>query len=265
MQGPTPVPAWLTADRVVFSAGPREWRAEGFTVMRCGRFSGFGVVVVCLVLGGCTGGGSGGSGGRSNSGRAPVPEVAGTATPGPAPERTAGLASRPMSHKYGPAHVELLALRRTSGSVVTGRFRVVNDGPGTIDLTSTFSEEYRYRPGDPVPQGEGLTVSGIGLLDPVGNKLYLPLSTDDGECLCSRTFSRVLRPGRSGEVYAMFPAPPAEVTRVTVTMPLTVPFEDVPLDSGPVGTPPDVGSVEVWFPWTQGGYTFVKARGIRIG
>ncbi|MBW6435800.1 OmpA family protein [Actinoplanes hulinensis] len=204
-------------------------------MVRRGKLTGIGVVVAVLVLGGCTGPDSPAGGGDSSGPSGPSATAASSADPGPA----APLLTEPMSHEFGPAYVDLVAVSRTAGTVVTARFRVVNDGGGTIDLTATFGEEPLFN-GDPGPWGESLSVSGAGLLDPVHNKLYLPLSTEDGTCLCSSTFSRLLKPGESAELYAMFPAPPADVTRVTVTMPLTVPFQDVTLGSGPVGTPSDL-------------------------
>ena len=76
--------------------------------------------------------------------------------------------------------------------------------------------------------------SGIGLLDGTGNKLYMPLWTTDNECLCSNTSDKVAPVGGSADLYAVFPAPPAQVQRVTVVVPHAVPFQDVPIGSGPL-------------------------------
>lgn len=206
------------------------------------RWIGVSALVAGLALAGCSGTDGSGERGRDRSTGRPGPSARAGSPSSADPGRNRPLLSEPMSHKYGPAHVELLALSRTSGSVVTARFRVVNDGTGRIDLTGTLAEEPLPGQTDPNAQGDSLSASGIGLLDPVHNQLSLPLSTQDGACLCSKMLSRLLGPGQSTEVYAMFPAPPPEVTAVTVVVPLTVPFQDVRLGSGSVGNPPDLGA-----------------------
>jgi outer membrane protein OmpA-like peptidoglycan-associated protein len=133
----------------------------------------------------------------------------------------------PMQLSTGRAHVELTALSRTSDTAVTGQFRITNDGPGELELAITLFESGQ------APKGSD-TASGIGLLDGVGNKLYMPLWTADNTCLCSNLSGKVVPPGGSADVYALFPAPPADVHRVSVVMPHTVPFQDVPIATGPV-------------------------------
>jgi outer membrane protein OmpA-like peptidoglycan-associated protein len=131
----------------------------------------------------------------------------------------------------GPAHVELTALSRTSDKVVTGQLRVHNDGAADLKLEQTLFDKGR-------PQRDILkdayAASGIGLLDGIGNKLYMPLWTTDNKCLCSNTSGKAIPPGGSTDLYAIFPAPPAQVGRVTVVMPHAVPLQDVPIATGPV-------------------------------
>ncbi|MFA1546939.1 OmpA family protein [Actinomadura chokoriensis] len=138
-----------------------------------------------------------------------------------------------MAHHAGPAHVELLALSRTSGTTVTGQFRVVNDGQSPMKLQISFFEGGR--------EGDinSLEANGIGLLDGAGGKLYMPLRRADGTCLCSDPGGEEVAPRGSVDIYAVFPAPPAGVKRATVTIPLTVPMQDVPISDGPVRPLPD--------------------------
>jgi outer membrane protein OmpA-like peptidoglycan-associated protein len=148
------------------------------------------------------------------------------------PERGRSLGVVPMTLAAGPAHVELLALSRTSDDAVTGQFRITNDGSADLDLQITLFESgivERYPDGTGVDQA-----TGIGLLDGTGNKLYMPLWTTDDQCLCSDLIGKVVPPGGSADVYAVFPAPPADVHRVSVLLPNTVPFQDVRIGSGPV-------------------------------
>lgn len=158
------------------------------------------------------------------------------------PRAGAGTEKRPNSsnerrsvtfaHNGGPAHIDLVALNRTSETTVTGRFTVVNDGRAPLDMAGPLGDQ-----SNDMQAGGILTVSGIGLLDGRNNKLYMPLNTTDPTCLCSKL--QTLAPGASAEIYAVFPAPPADVGRVTVTTPNAMPFQDVPLGKGPVPPLPD--------------------------
>lgn len=162
------------------------------------------------------------------SGGGDDPAASPTATGSSAPAQgKAPLGVVPMTLAAGSAHVELTALSRTSDKAVTGQFRVTNDGSAALRLAVTMFEAGQA-------QRSSLVASGIGLLDGTGNKLYMPLWTTDNKCLCSNLSSKVVPPGGSADMYAVFPAPPANVSRVSVVLPHTVPIQDVPLGSGPV-------------------------------
>lgn len=137
-----------------------------------------------------------------------------------------------MAHLDGPAHVDLLALNRTGQNTVTARLRVMNDSDRSIRLFLALAD-----------LGEGqqrlkAQVSGISLVDGLDNRVYYPLSTTSGDCLCSDRVDDL--PGHaSQELYAVFPAPPAQVTRITVWVPLAPPFTDITIGSG--SAPPAPG------------------------
>jgi outer membrane protein OmpA-like peptidoglycan-associated protein len=133
----------------------------------------------------------------------------------------------PMTLASARAHVELTALSRTSGNAVTGQFKISNDSSSELRLAITLFETGQA-------QKSSVAASGIALLDETGNKLYMPLWTTDNKCLCSDLSAKVVPPGGSTDVYAVFPAPPADVRRVSVVMPHTVPLQDVPVATGPV-------------------------------
>ncbi|MEV3927234.1 hypothetical protein AB0K41_40520, partial [Actinomadura coerulea] len=137
-----------------------------------------GVAALLLALSACGGGGDDGSEPPKKTG-GPAGKAPGT-----------GIAV-PMAHRAGPAHVELLALSRTSGSAVTGQFRIVNDGQSQLNLHISLFEGGR--------EGDirSLEANGIGLLDGAGGKLYMPLRTADGKCLCSSLGDKELAPGAS--------------------------------------------------------------------
>ncbi|GAA1864742.1 hypothetical protein GCM10009736_35060 [Actinomadura bangladeshensis] len=139
----------------------------------------------------------------------------------------------PLEHQDGPAHVDLLALSRTAANTVTARFKIVNEGRAPIDLTSSLSELGHSL--DP-ELGDALAASGIGLLDARNDKAYFPLRAPANEhkCLCTWLHGNPVKPGGHIDVYATFPSPPADVKRVTVMVPLAVPFQDVPITDAPV-------------------------------
>ncbi|MEU5880325.1 OmpA family protein [Spirillospora sp. NPDC047279] len=177
-------------------------------------------VAVLLSVAGC--------GGDDPKGDAtPTPK---TSAPGATGSPGKPLASVPMAHAAGPGRIDLLALNRTSDKAVTGQFRIVNEGKTALKPTISFFEAETSYLGS-------LEFSGVGLLDGRGNKLYMPLRTSDRKCLCSPLTGKLINPGASLDVFAVFPSPPADVKRVTVTVPLTVPFQDVPIADAP-GTPP---------------------------
>jgi outer membrane protein OmpA-like peptidoglycan-associated protein len=195
--------------------------------MRGFRHSAHFVVATAALMGAvsaCSGGG-----GDPGANPSATPKATGSAGPG---QNQRPLGVVPMTLAAGRAHVELTALSRTSDKAVTGQFRIGNDSSTGLRLATALFEAGQF-------QRSGLAASGIGLLDGTGNKLYMPLSTTDGKCLCSDLSGKVLPPGGSTDLYAVFPAPPMDVRRASVVMPHTVPIQDVPIATGPVRPLPD--------------------------
>ncbi|MBD3933553.1 hypothetical protein IF129_18590 [Streptomyces chumphonensis] len=61
------------------------------------------------------------------------------------------------------------------------------------------------------------SISGASLVDRGGKKRYMVLRDTDGQCLCS-TGIRIAS-GESSPIFAQFPAPPASVTTVELSVP----------------------------------------------
>ncbi|GAA0964231.1 OmpA family protein [Actinocorallia libanotica] len=142
----------------------------------------------------------------------------------PNPSSTAGpLQVQRVELQSGPARLELLALGRTDGGRVTAHFRLVSE----TRPQGYFGSSFTYL------DDKGFDIGGISLVDAVGNKLYFPLRTTTGECLCTTFEPGRLPESGSVDLYAVYPAPPDEVKSVTVRAPLTTPFHDVALASGP--------------------------------
>jgi hypothetical protein len=114
--------------------------------------------------------------------------------------------------------VEVRDLKRGDGGVVTLRLRLVNDSDeafdGRCDLRATGSESC----GD---------FTGAYLVDAANQKKYTVVRDSEGKCVCSTV--AVVEPGDKTNVWATFPAPPAEVAEVTVVVPLFEPIENVPI------------------------------------
>ncbi len=76
------------------------------------------------------------------------------------------------------------------------------------------------------------SVSGVSLIDPVNAKRYRVARNgtgSDAECVCSDTQGEFLKAGQTVTLYALFAAPPADVTKVNIEMPMIGVFTDVPI------------------------------------
>jgi outer membrane protein OmpA-like peptidoglycan-associated protein len=153
------------------------------------------------------------------------------------------LQSQLMTHESGPVLVQAQVLNRIAGDKITARFRVVNQGRQTVDMREALSDEKN-------PTGSGFFAHGLALLDAAADKAYYPLRTADGDCLCSELGD--LAAGQSLEIYAVFPALPAELSKVTVQVPHTAPMVDLPIGKGDVapvpGQQPDIGKLSLGQP-----------------
>jgi hypothetical protein len=75
------------------------------------------------------------------------------------------------------------------------------------------------------------TVSGVSLIDPVNGRRYRVARNGTGEdakCVCSKA-NETIKGGSSLELYAVYGAPPADVTKVNVEIPNLGVFADVPI------------------------------------
>ncbi|MEV4253562.1 OmpA family protein [Spirillospora sp. NPDC049652] len=151
-----------------------------------------------------------------------------TTTPAPSSQpATPGKQSVPLSLADGKARLELKGLSRTTATTVTGRFAVVNEGNTSVQLKGVLGDLV-----NDADAGYVLSLSGMGLLDAKNEKLYMPFHKGY-KCLCSEVPSEIA-PGATEEMFAVFPAPPADVQRVTLTSPGAPPFLNVPIGTGPV-------------------------------
>ncbi|MGW0801686.1 hypothetical protein [Nonomuraea sp. NPDC002799] len=139
------------------------------------------------------------------------------------PQQTEAIATRETKvgagDMYGTARAEILSLKRQGRTIslnwtitaIDGKVNLHNGmGEGSLDYS----------------------VSGISLIDPVNAKRYRVARNgtgEDAECVCSGTQGQFLEDGEASTLYAVFAAPPADVTKINVEMPMIGVFSDVPI------------------------------------
>nr|WP_311132229.1 hypothetical protein [Nonomuraea gerenzanensis] len=120
---------------------------------------------------------------------------------------------------YGKARVDVTALRRQ------GRTLSLN---WTVTATEGKVNLHNGLGGGPLD----FTVSSVSLIDPVNAKRYRVARNgtgQDAECVCSGTQGQFLEPEEASTLYAVFAAPPADVTKINIEMPMFGVFTDVPI------------------------------------
>ena len=116
--------------------------------------------------------------------------------------------------------IEVRDLKRGDGDTVTLRLRLVNESGEDFQASCEMRE-----PGANDSCG---AFSGAYLLDAANKKKYLVVRDTQGTCVCSGVDN--LADGKKMNIWATYPAPPAEVTEMTVIVPLFEPIEGVPIN-----------------------------------
>ncbi|MEV4071280.1 hypothetical protein ACGFJC_33640 [Nonomuraea fuscirosea] len=128
-------------------------------------------------------------------------------------------ASTGAGDQYGKARVDITALKRQGRTVSLNWTVTATDGK--VNLHNGLG-------------GGALdfTVSGVSLIDPVNAKRYRVARNgtgEDAECVCSGTQGQFLEPEEASTLYAVFAAPPADVTKINIEMPMFGVLTDVPI------------------------------------
>ena len=124
-------------------------------------------------------------------------------------------------------------LRRSDPNTVTLIYTIANKG------TKPFTFDWTWGEAGFVEVANALTfdMSGVYLVDPEGKKKYLVLRDSNKVCLCttgvlrSGTELKGVEAGQETTMFAKFPAPPAEVSKMTVAVPHFPVLDNVPLSS----------------------------------
>ena len=117
---------------------------------------------------------------------------------------------------------DLLEVKRVSGGALMVRWRIVNtagqSAAGGGFASSSPGKAIRY----------SFHWDELFFIDPGENKKYLPL-TDSANKQIAQVYEGDLPPGQQRLSWAKFPAPPANSTKISVTIPHFAPFEDAPV------------------------------------
>lgn len=131
------------------------------------------------------------------------------------------IADREVKAGGADLRVRITGLKR-QGRLSTLTWTVTNEGDGRWDMSSSMGD---------TPGGLGLTVAGIGLIDPVNGKRYTVARTGKyphATCLCS-DYDVFTEPDEVLPLHATFAAPPPDVTKINVDLNVLGVFTDVPI------------------------------------
>lgn len=120
------------------------------------------------------------------------------------------------------ARIDVLALDRVSNNVAVLRMRITD-----------FSSKPVYNEGAFSPiQGDNETYGGTALVDSAGLKAYYPWQKKGDLPFLTSDFSSPVNNGDPLDISILYPAPPANVSKVDIIAPGILPFHDVPVQQG---------------------------------
>jgi predicted secreted protein len=109
------------------------------------------------------------------------------------------------------------SVKRDSAGTVTLRLQLVNEGKQKVKTYGVL--------------GDLFSLDAVTLVDTANKKKYLVVKDAEKKCVCS-DFKEDLNPGTRFNVWAMYPAPPANVQKINVLVPGFEPVE-APITAGP--------------------------------
>ena len=116
--------------------------------------------------------------------------------------------------------VEVRDLKRGDGGVVTLRLRIVNESGEAYDASCDMR--------DPSANDSCGEFTGAYLLDAANKKKYTVVRDSERKCVCSGI--EAVEAGKRMNLWATYPAPPEDVSEVTVVVPQFEPIEGVPIN-----------------------------------
>ncbi|WP_083922153.1 OmpA family protein [Nocardiopsis halotolerans] len=100
-----------------------------------------------------------------------------------------------------------------------------------LGITNSSSDSYRLYRGLG-QEGDKYTASAVSLIDSENQQRYLSFNLSNGKCFCL-SLGGALGSGETGEIWVMYPAPPEQVTSMTIVTPLAPPMLDIPITDSP--------------------------------
>ncbi len=132
------------------------------------------------------------------------------------PATSAGSSIAKVEGEWEGVTVELISVKRGDGDTLTVQFKYTNNG--TKEITPTSSQ-----------LGGNSASEEVYYVDPTNKKKYTVIEDAEKKPIASNMRSLSLEPGASRSGWTKLPAPPADVTKITVYIPGAPPFESVPV------------------------------------
>lgn len=151
----------------------------------------------------------------------PAPATATTAATTPQVGATPNAIATADGEKSG-LRVDIVELKRSSGGTVMMKFTLVNNSKEDVGFGGHWLGD------SAVGDTDYRAVGAVHLIDPVGKKKYFVMRDAEQKCVCSRDLGSVAA-GEKTNLWAKFPAPPADVQKVSIVVPHFTPMDDVPI------------------------------------
>ena len=135
----------------------------------------------------------------------------------PAPKTdapAAGSAIAKVETEWDGVMVELTSVKRGDGDTITIQFKYTNNGSKEVSPTS-------------IQLGGNSASEEVYYIDPKNKKKYTVIEDAQKKPIASNMRNFSLDPGASRSGWTKLPAPPADVTKITVYIPGAPPFESV--------------------------------------
>jgi len=144
----------------------------------------------------------------------PPPTVVTESTSAPAAAAPAGSSIASQDTNWPNITAEVTEFRR-KGNTLTAKVRFTNKGSEQLHVEVIYGEAY--------------------LIDTAGGKKYGTLKDEKGSYIAALRsgwqdrWYEYIKPGTPQTIWIKFPAPPPEVKAITLQIPKTPPFEDLPI------------------------------------
>lgn len=114
--------------------------------------------------------------------------------------------------------IDVYALERMENDLLRLRIGVTNKSEDNFNLGFGLSET------------DHLSAGSVSLIDERNQQRYLSYRQSSGQCFCNQLDGNIPS-GETDLLWVMYPKPPEDLERMTVTTPLTPPIFDIPITS----------------------------------